>query len=100
MPRGSSPLVTWNAAPIWLSLEQIEWLHAEAMARTGDVGRPLARAAALEGALARARNAFLYEDADLLEQTAVVGVALSQAQAFEDGNKRTAHLAAQAFLRL
>src|SRR5213595_1051547 len=100
MTRRSGRLVTWKTGPVWLTLQQLVWLHAEAMARSDDVARPIARAEALEGALARARHAFLYEDADLLEQAALVGVSVSQAQGFEDGNKRTAHLATQAFLRL
>jgi len=47
----------------------------------------------------RPRMAAHYADADLIEQAALLAVGISQAQAFVDGNKRTAFLAADVFLR-
>ena len=41
-----------------------------------------------------------YEGANLVRQAALLGVGISQAQAFLDGNKRTAYLALNVFLRL
>ncbi|SIO28678.1 Fic/DOC family protein [Singulisphaera sp. GP187] len=41
-----------------------------------------------------------YNQADLIEQAIILGVAISQSQAFEDGNKRVAFAAADSFLRL
>jgi death on curing protein len=41
-----------------------------------------------------------YEQADIIRQAAVLAVGISQAQAFVDGNKRTAYVAMDAFLRL
>ena len=40
-----------------------------------------------------------YADADLVEQSALLVVGISQARAFVDGNKRTAYIAADVFLR-
>ena len=39
-----------------------------------------------------------YEDADLIRQAAVLAVGISQAQAFVDGNKRTAYAALETFV--
>jgi death-on-curing protein len=41
-----------------------------------------------------------YEQADLLRQATLLAVGISQAQAFLDGNKRTAFAACDVFLRL
>ena len=41
-----------------------------------------------------------YEGADIVRQAALLGVGISQAQAFLDGNKRTAYLALNTFLRM
>ena len=41
-----------------------------------------------------------YERADVIRQCALMAVGISQAQAFVDGNKRTAFAAADVFLRL
>src|SRR5688572_19765116 len=54
----------------------------------------------LESAVMRPQMAEPYEDADLIRQGAVLAVGISQAQAFLDGNKRTAFMAVDTFLRL
>jgi len=41
-----------------------------------------------------------YEDADLIRQAALLAVGISQAQAFLDGNKRTAFAVLDLFLRI
>ena len=41
-----------------------------------------------------------YEDADLIRQAAPIAIGISQAQAFLDGNKRTAFAAMDTLLRL
>jgi death-on-curing protein len=41
-----------------------------------------------------------YEGADIVRQAALLGVGISQAQAFLDGNKRTAYLTLNTFLRM
>ena len=56
-------------------------------------------AARLEAALARPENAAHYRGADIAEQAAVLAVAVSQAQAFVQGNKRTGYSCAIIFLR-
>lgn len=43
----------------------------------------------LEGALSRPLNAASYEGADVIRIAVLLAVAISQAQAFVDGNKRT-----------
>lgn len=48
----------------------------------------------------RPRMVAYYEGADLIRQAALLAVGIAQAQAFVDGNKRTAFAAADVFLRL
>lgn len=52
----------------------------------------------LESAILRPRFAAHYEGADLIRQAALLAVGISQAQAFLDGNKRTAFHATATFL--
>lgn len=47
----------------------------------------------------RPQMAAHYADADLVEQAALLAVGISQAQAFVEGNKRTAFIAADIFLQ-
>jgi death-on-curing protein len=54
--------------------------------------------ALLESAVMRPRMAEHYEGADIIRQAALLAVGVSQAQAFLDGNKRTAVFAAVTFL--
>jgi death-on-curing protein len=54
----------------------------------------------LESALARPRNAALYEDADIVRQAATLFWGIASSQAFKDGNKRTAVVLLRAFLNL
>jgi death-on-curing protein len=48
----------------------------------------------------RPQMAAYYEGADIVRQAALLGVGISQAQAFLDGNKRTVYLALNTFLRM
>ncbi len=52
---------------------------------------------ALEAAVMRPRMAEHYEGADLVRQCTLLGIGISQAQAFIDGNKRTAFASMRAF---
>ena len=52
----------------------------------------------LESAVMRPRMAEHYEGADTIRQAALLAVGISQAQAFLDGNKRTAIFAAVTFM--
>lgn len=84
-----------------LSAVEVVALHAEIMERTGFAPMPLRDAATLESAVHRTRmaSAFGSEDDPVVLAT-LLAVGISQAQAFIEGNKRTAYIAADAFLRL
>ncbi len=84
----------------YLSALDVLGLHAFVMRKTGDQPAPLRDAGLLESALNRPRMAAYYAGADLVEQAAILAVAISQAQAFVEGNKRTAYFAAASFLQL
>ena len=86
--------------PRWLSLEAVLALHAEQVDRFGgshDVLHP----GAVEAALARPRNQFLYrEDLDLADLGAAYLVGLAGAHGFVDGNKRIGTAAMLVFLAI
>ena len=84
----------------YLSLADVIALHEQAMRRLGLAPNPLRDAGGLESAVVRPQMSAWYEGADLVRQAALLGVGISQAQGFLDGNKRTAYLALNAFLRL
>ena len=86
--------------PIYLGLGDVIALHALIMERTGAPPMPLRDEGLLESAIMRPRMAAHYEDADIIRQAALLAVGISQAQAFMDGNKRTAFAASDVFLRL
>jgi len=88
------------AETLYLSLADVVAAHSAAMVQTGATPAPLRDEARLESAIARPRMAATYDDADLVTQGVVLMLAISQAQAFVDGNKRTALTAALAFLRV
>ena len=70
------------------------------MRRLGQAPAPLRDEAALESAIMRPRTAAHYEGVDLIRQAVLLAVGISQAQAFLDGNKRTAFQALDTFLVL
>lgn len=82
----------------YLSVNDVIAIHQFVMTRLGDVPRPLREEGALESAVMRPRMAAYYENADLVRQAALLTVRISQAQAFVDGNKRTAFEAFRAFI--
>jgi death-on-curing protein len=55
---------------------------------------------ALESAVARPQMRAYYEGSDLIDQAATLTIGLARAHPFFDGNKRTAVIAGDAFLRL
>lgn len=87
-------------APRYLSLADVIALHRAVMERTGYAPAPLRDEGLLEAAIQRPRMAAYYEEADLVRQAALLAVGIAQAQAFLDGNKRTAYTALDVFLRL
>ena len=86
--------------PRYLSVADVIVLHEAVMRRTGYVPAPLRDEGLLESAIQRPRMAAYYGDADLIRQSALLAVGIAQAQAFLDGNKRTAYAALDTFLRL
>jgi death-on-curing protein len=85
---------------IYLSLAEVIAIHAFIMERTGYAPAPLRSEELLESAVLRPQMAAYYEQVDLVRQAVLLAVGISQAQAFLDGNKRTAFAACDAFLRL
>lgn len=83
-----------------LTLADVLALHELMMAKFERSAAPLRNEGLLESAIMRPRMAFHYESADLIRQCALLTVSISQAQAFMDGNKRTAFAACDVFLRL
>src|SRR3972149_11366968 len=76
-----------------------EALHVFIMEKTSDAPSLLRDRPLLESAVMRPQMAAYYANADLVEQCALLAVGISQAQAFVEGNKRTAFIAADVFLR-
>lgn len=84
----------------YLSLEEVLHAHARVtgipFARIRDhVHRP----ELLESALARPQHAAQYEGADIVRQAATLLWGLVRDHPFQDGNKRTAYVATETFLR-
>lgn len=84
----------------YLTVEIVAAIHHDVMKKTGSPNIVLAREAQLDSALARPMYAACCEDASLIRQAAILAYAISQAQAFADGNKRTALQASMMFLRI
>ncbi len=81
-----------------LTLAEVVALHHKMMRAMGTRSQGLRDEGALESAIMRARMAAHYEDADIVRQAALMTVGISQAQAFVDGNKRSAYLTLDTFL--
>src|SRR5437870_5204601 len=88
--------------PEYLGLQDVVALHRYVMERLGSAPAPFRAGGEglLESAVMRPQTAAYYEDADLIRQAALLAVGISQAQAFLDGNKRTAYVALRTFLEL
>jgi len=84
----------------YLSLADVIAIHERAMLRVGAEPKALRDEGLLESAVMRPQMAAYYEGADLVRQAALLGAGISRAQAFLDGNKRTAYLALNTFLRM
>jgi death-on-curing protein len=81
-------------------LADVMALHTATIERMGYKPAPLRDEGALESAVLKPQMAAYYEGADGVRQAALLAVGVSQAQAYVDGNKRTAYMAALVFLRL
>lgn len=86
--------------PIWLQRTWGDALHFRQLQRFG--GQYGVRdEAAIESALARARNRWLYSDSpDLAALAAAYGYGLTQNQGYVDGNKRVGFVAMAVFMEL
>jgi len=83
--------------PIFLTLDEVNRIHARSLAEHG--GSEGTRDPGLvESAQASAKNIFYYENGDLFDVAASYAFHLAESQAFVDGNKRTAVVAALVFL--
>jgi death-on-curing protein len=83
--------------PIFLTLDEVRRIHARSLAEHG--GSDGTRDPGLvESALASAKNTFYYANGDLFDVAASYAFHLAESQAFVDGNKRTAVVAALVFL--
>lgn len=83
----------------YLTVFDVIAVHADVMRRMGLPPFPLRDSGGLESAIMRPRMAATYEGADIIRQAALLAIGISQAQAFLDGNKRTALAATRLFLR-
>src|SRR5713226_552253 len=84
----------------YLSLADVLALHQVMMEKFGVGPAPLREEGMLESAIMRPRMAAYYDEADIIRQAALLAVGVSQAQAFLDGNERTALAVCDVFLRL
>jgi death on curing protein len=88
-----------KVAPAWVPLQAITTIHDRQIARHG--GAPGMRDPALIAMeCGRPLNLFAYGEPSLEELAAAYASGIAKARAFVDGNKRTAFVAAIAFLRL
>jgi len=84
----------------YLSLADVLALYGAMMGKFGVGPAPLREEGLLESAIMRPRMAAYYEEVDIIRQAVLLAVGVSQAQAFLDGNKRTAFAACDVFLRV
>jgi death on curing protein len=83
----------------YLTAEDVTAIHGDLMARMGSPPAPLLHPDKLDSAVNRPRQLGHYEPgADLFAQAVSLAVGISQAQAFQDGNKRAAYAAADSFV--
>jgi death-on-curing protein len=83
--------------PSFLTVDQVERLHENLIDRFGG-SHGLRDRLLLEGAVLHPRNVYYYAQGDLFDVAAAYAFHISEAQAFLDGNKRTAIAAALVFL--
>jgi death on curing protein len=85
--------------PVFLTPEQIEGIHRRSLELFGGAAGIRDRNL-FEGAVAQAQNVYCYAQGDLFDLAAAYCFHIAQAQAFFDGNKRTAVAAGLTFLKL
>jgi death-on-curing protein len=85
--------------PRWLTLDEIIIIHERQLARFGGASG-IRDQGAIESALSRPRNKWLYEESDLVALAAAYAFGLAKNHPFVDGNKRVSFIGMIAFLRL
>jgi death-on-curing protein len=87
--------------PIWISKEAALAMHNRQLAEHGGI-EGVRDEGLLESALARPQNLFVYSDTAVTipRMAAALAYGIATNHPFLDGNKRTAHVAARAFLLL
>jgi len=85
--------------PVWLSVADVEAMHAEQLAIFGGPAGVRDRGL-LESALARPLNRWNYGEEDLAVLAASYAFGIAKNHPFIDGNKRAAFSALMVFLRL
>lgn len=83
--------------PQFLSRSEVDRLHAESLAKHGGTAG-VRDSGLVDSALGSARNTYWYGKGDLFEVAAAYAYHIAEAQAYLDGNKRTAMLSAVVFL--
>ena len=91
----SAPAAKWR----WIDREVLMAVHDMQLAEHGG-GAGLRDANLLESALSRPLNLAAYGEPDVCALAAAYGYGISRNHAFIDGNKRTALVATELFLRL
>ncbi len=86
-----------QSEPLWISKEQVLWLHEQSLARHGGPSG-IRSMSMLESALARAENYYAYGERNLFYLAAAYAVGIARNHAFIDGNKRTAYIVGGLFL--
>jgi death-on-curing protein len=84
---------------VWLSSQLVLAIHDEQLAEHGG-STGLRDAGLLDSALARPLNRAGYGEPDISELAAVYALGIAQNHPFVDGNKRTAFVVLETFLRL
>ncbi len=85
----------------WLDVAIVFALHGQMMLDLGERPEPLRDPGGLEAAVMRPQMRAHYEGTDdIVGLAAILAVGISQAQAFLDGNKRTAYATMRLFLDL
>jgi death on curing protein len=84
--------------PDFVLLEEVERFHVLSIARYGGT-LGLRDRGGLEAAVEQPKNTYYYGRGDLFDIAAAYAYHIAQAQAFLDGNKRTAVATALAFLK-
>jgi death-on-curing protein len=83
--------------PVWVNLDAVIIFHEEHLLEFGGASGIRDRGA-IESALTRPQNLFVYGQPDLFDLAAAYTAGLSQNHGFVDGNKRTAFLTGVVFL--